>query len=90
MFINRKYRIVKSNTGQSTVEYIILVTAVIAVIIFFVLSPASPFRSKLGNTLETGTNGMLDKAISLENSHTSVPGASGNAQVVVNILTNIF
>ena len=90
MFINRKYRVVKSNTGQSTVEYIILVTAVIAVIIFFVLSPASPFRSKLGNTLETGTNGMLNKAQTLEASHSTAPGASGNSQYIINVMANIF
>lgn len=36
--------------GQSTLEYIILITAVIAVVLALVFAPASPFRSGLNAT----------------------------------------
>jgi hypothetical protein len=41
--------------GQSTVEYIVLVTAVIGVTIAFLLSPASPFRQTLTNSMNNMT-----------------------------------
>ncbi len=47
--------------GQSTVEYILLVTAVIAVIIA-VTGPAGLFHTRLQNAIETTTNGMEDMA----------------------------
>jgi hypothetical protein len=50
---------VKNKKGQSTLEYIILVTAVIVVIISFLVSPASPFRTQLNTTLNS-TIGMVD------------------------------
>ena len=51
--------------GQSTVEYIILVAAVIAAVLFFV---AGPFRTATENTFQTGTNGMTDMANRLQRS----------------------
>jgi hypothetical protein len=42
---------VKHKKGQSTLEYIILVTAVIVVIISFLVSPTSPFKRTLNSTL---------------------------------------
>ncbi len=53
--------------GQSTVEYILLVTAVVAVIIVIVNGDKSPFRKKLNTTIDTITNGMEDKAFTLTN-----------------------
>ena len=58
--------------GQSTVEYIILVAAVIAALIVF-LSPNGPFKSAFGNTLATGTNGMTDMANRLQTSRPVAP-----------------
>jgi uncharacterized protein (UPF0333 family) len=40
----------KNKRGQSTLEYIILVTAVIAVILGLVFGSASPFRAGLNST----------------------------------------
>lgn len=48
----------KNRKGQSTLEYIILMTAVIVAIIAFVVSPTSPFKRALNGTLESGTNTM--------------------------------
>ncbi|MDO8675286.1 MAG: hypothetical protein Q7K71_04115 [Candidatus Omnitrophota bacterium] len=47
--------------GQSTVEYILLVTAVIAVIILFT-GPGGAFRNKLSDTINKTTDGMEDMA----------------------------
>ncbi len=58
----------RSKRAQSTVEYIILVAGVIAILIFFVGSPGSPFRSALNRTYESATNGMENMANRLQNS----------------------
>ena len=54
--------LIKKKKGQSTVEYIILVTAVIAVIIFFVVNPNAPFRAKMNSTLGNATDSMVSMA----------------------------
>jgi len=54
--------LIKKKKGQSTVEYIILVTAVIAVVIFFVVSPGSPFRQHMNETLGNATDSMVNMA----------------------------
>jgi len=45
----------KNKKGQSTVEYILLVTAVIAVIITIT---TGPFKTKLTDTINKTTDGM--------------------------------
>lgn len=57
----------RKKKGQSTLEYIIMVTGVIAVLILF-LGPSGIFRSAFTNTLARGTNGMEDMANRLRNS----------------------
>ncbi|MCA9401518.1 MAG: class III signal peptide-containing protein [Candidatus Omnitrophica bacterium] len=54
----------KKKKGQSTVEYIILVAAVLAVLILF-LQPNGPFYRAFNETLTTGTNGMTNMATRL-------------------------
>ena len=49
----------KNRKGQSTLEYIILVTAVIAVVIVF-LGPGSPFRNRVNQALDEVSNRMTD------------------------------
>ncbi len=56
--------------GQSTLEYVLLVTAVIVIIIGLVASPQSPFRKTLNSTLNSSLNGMQTMADRLNNSHT--------------------
>ena len=44
--------------GQSTLEYVLLVTAVIVIIIWLVAGPTSPFRTTLNSTLGNSISGM--------------------------------
>jgi uncharacterized protein (UPF0333 family) len=46
----------KTNKGQSTLEYVLLVTAVLVVIIGWVAGPASPFKQAVNNTLYDASN----------------------------------
>lgn len=48
--------------GQSTLEYIILVTGVIAILIVFLNPTNGIFNQAFNNTLRTGTDGMLNMA----------------------------
>ncbi len=47
----------KNKKGQSTLEYIILVTAVVAVLLVF-LGPSGVFRTSYNSTLNEVTGGM--------------------------------
>lgn len=47
--------------GQSTVEYIILVAAILAALIVF-LAPGGIFSTAINDTFVTGTNGMTNMA----------------------------
>jgi hypothetical protein len=53
--------------GQSTVEYILLVAAVLAVIIALTTGNNSMFQKKLTNTVETTMGGMEKEAAKLTN-----------------------
>lgn len=57
--------------GQSTLEYIILVTGVVAILIIF-LGPAGPFQGAYNKTLTFGSNGMDDMANRLSTSRPKV------------------
>ena len=58
----------RNKKGQSTVEYIILVAGVIAILIVFVGSSNSPFRISLNKAYTSATNGMENMANRLANS----------------------
>ena len=58
----------KKKKGQSTLEYIILVTGVLVVLIVF-LKPGGVFNTAFNATLTTGTNGMSNIAGRLQQSH---------------------
>jgi uncharacterized protein (UPF0333 family) len=51
----------RKKKGQSTLEYIILVTGVIVVLIIF-LKPGGIFNKAFNGTLASGTNGMQNMA----------------------------
>lgn len=57
----------RKKKGQSTLEYIIMVTGVVVVLILF-LGPNGIFRTAYNATLGQGTNGMEDMANRLRNS----------------------
>ena len=62
----------KNKKGQSTVEYVVLVAAVIALLFLF-LAPSGTFRNAFNSTLATGTNGMQDMANRLQSSRPLSP-----------------
>lgn len=61
---------VRKKKGQSTLEYILLVTAVVAVLIIFLRPGAGPFSQALNNTYGQMTGGMESMANRLSNSYT--------------------
>ena len=61
----------KKGKGQSTVEYIILVTAVITVAIMFLINPGGVFQSKLELTMNQMANQMTNVANRLSSSFAS-------------------
>jgi len=63
----------KKRKGQSTVEYLVLVAAVIAVILLFVGNQNSPFRTKLNGVLDSATNSMTNMAGRLNRSYPVAP-----------------
>ncbi len=66
----------KNTRGQSTVEYILLATAVIGAMIFFTTGPNSALTGRLGTTLNSAANSIENIANRLskseEGSNTSV------------------
>ncbi len=52
--------------GQSTVEYILLVTAVVAVIILFTVGNGSLFQTRLNTVFNQTTQDMLNVASRLQ------------------------
>lgn len=63
--------------GQSTVEYVVLVAGVLAVIVFFTVGNQSPFRQAFNRTLLSATNGMEDMANRLRDSRPSEKKSGG-------------
>ncbi len=59
---SQKKRAAAKTKGQSTVEYIILVAAVIAAMIIF----SGTFKSSIQSTFTSGTNGMQNMADRLQ------------------------
>ena len=58
----------RKKKGQSTLEYIILVTGVIAILIVFLNPQTGVFNTAFNETLQTGTNGMTNMASRLAGS----------------------
>ncbi len=65
--LKKDINVKKRKKGQSTVEYIILVAAVIGILIVF-LSDTGPFRKAFNATLSEGINGMTNMAKRLSGS----------------------
>ena len=63
MFRNRKSKVGRIHSGQSTVEYIVLVGAVIAAVLIFLNSTDNnSFRGKIGTVYNKMTNTIGNKA----------------------------
>ena len=52
--------------GQSTVEYILLITAVVGVVILFTAGNSSLFQQRLGSVFNSTTQDMLNVASRLQ------------------------
>jgi uncharacterized protein (UPF0333 family) len=52
----------RKKKGQSTLEYIILVTGVIAILIVFLNPKSGTFNKAFNTALRTGTDGMVNMA----------------------------
>jgi hypothetical protein len=63
----------RKKKGQSTIEYIVLVTGVIAILIVFLNPTSGVFNKAFNQTLQTGTNGMTDMATRLATSRYDNP-----------------
>jgi len=64
---------IKNKKGQSTVEYILLVTAVIAVIIALVTSNGSGLRGQMNTTYNTAIDQVGTMSDRLVNSQAAAP-----------------
>ena len=57
---------IKNKKGQSTVEYILLVSAVVLVIIMFTTGKSSLFQTRINSVLNETTQSMLNEASYLQ------------------------
>jgi len=77
---------IKNKRGQSTVEYVLLMTAVVAVIIAMVTSNKTGLQKQLNGTLDTAVNDISTMGDVLSNSHQGSPAVAvpnpGNVQVL--------
>jgi len=70
---------IKNKRGQSTVEYVLLMTAVVVVIIAFVSSAnKSGFQAQLNATLNSATADMNTMAGTLQDSHNPATPPTGS------------
>ncbi len=67
MFRKTRGQTLRQGSGQSTVEYILLATAVIAAMVLFTKN-GGVLQTKLGNTLNTSANSITDMGNRLQNS----------------------
>ena len=80
-----------NNTAQSTVEYIILATAVMAVVLIFFNGQGSLFQGKMYNTLNQTGSGINDRGEKLIETHEAQPaqaGANGGRQPTESMRVN--
>jgi len=70
VFLQKDKRM-RAHKGQSTVEYILLVTAVVGVIILFASGSGSLFQTRLNSVFTTTTQDMLNVASHLQDNAAS-------------------
>ncbi len=76
-----KGQTLRLRSGQSTVEYIVLATAVIAVVIFFVTNQNTGLRGHLTNMVDTAADRIDSKAQTLQNTYHS-PSRSAPGPII--------
>lgn len=87
---------IKNKTGQSTVEYVLLVTAVVVVVIAFLSSTNNGgFQAQLGNSLGNATQeinieaGILAGSHAQDNASTSTTGQTPPNGFSINPLSGL-
>jgi hypothetical protein len=82
----------KNKRGQSTVEYILLVTAVVSVGIIFLTNKNTGLQKKMNTTLEDVSDSIVDKGATLRDSHAAAApgGASPNPGVSLNVFNHTW
>ena len=75
---------IKNKRGQSTVEYVLLVTAVLAVIIALVATPKSGFRNQMNQTLNGAISevGVLGDRYQVSHAGSNAAGPTDNRYIV--------
>ena len=71
---------IKNKRGQSTVEYILLVTAVVAILIVFLTNQSGGLQKQLNSTLTDVTDTIGNESDILINSHSLSPSSAGSGQ----------
>ena len=69
---------IKNKRGQSTVEYVLLVTAVLVVIIAFVSTKNGGFQGQLNSSLNAVASDINSMGDKLSSSHLSTTAPSGD------------
>ena len=64
------------NKAQSTVEYLLLITAVLGVFIVLLVGQNSIFKARVGNTFDVAANDMVNIAGRLSKSHCTPKNAN--------------
>ena len=77
----------RKTRGQSTVEYILLVTAVIAVMIVFTTNKTTGLQGRLNTTYDTATNDINTMANRLISSHKASVAGNVVNPAQLNVLT---
>ena len=65
--------------AQSTVEYLLLITAVLGVFIVLLVGQKSIFKERITNTFNIATNDMVDIANRLSKTHCTPRDAADNS-----------
>lgn len=74
----------KRQKGQSTVEYIVLVTAVIVIVIAFLVSDASPFKQRMNASMDAVTQQANQMAADLVTAQSTFVTNQSNMDIIGN------
>ena len=77
---------IKNKRGQSTVEYVLLVTAVVAVIIAMVTSNKSGLQSQLNTTLNSAIEDIGNMSDRLAGSEPGSAGGNGTPPYTIPVV----
>ncbi len=77
---------IKHKRGQSTVEYVLLMTAVVAVIIVMVTSNKRGLQAQLNSTLNSAIETVGTMSDRLANSEPASPPSNATNPITVNVL----